>query len=93
MMNPSDQSLAHTVGFDLLGEELGSDLESAIQAALAGGAVFLGASTPLVIFRETLSASIRDIESDRRGQLFQEFLTKGPYENGGKSPLMNEGIK
>ena len=34
------ESLVATVGFDLLGERLGGDLERAVEAGLAAGAVF-----------------------------------------------------
>ena len=70
-------SPADTVGFELLGENLGGDVESSLNKALAGGAVFHKATDPLSIFREGLAASIRNIESHPRGRLFQEFLLKG----------------
>lgn len=79
-------SLVDRVGFELVGSDLGRDIESALLAALAGGAVYPKGTDPLVIFRQALSASIRDIESHPRGQLFQEFLLKGPYENTGEIP-------
>jgi len=80
--------LAQAVGFDLLGEELGRDVETAIEAALAGGAVFRGRSRPLHIFRDALAASINAIESDPggRGELFRQFLLKGPYEQEERVP-------
>jgi hypothetical protein len=80
------ESLAHTVGFELLGDELGSDVESALKTALAGGAIFHNAADPLSIFRESLAASIRNIQSHPRGKLFQNFLLKGPYEGEGGIP-------
>ena len=67
-------SLVNSVGFDLIGSDLGKDVESALQVALAGGAVFLHGAEPLLIFRKALSNSIRDIEFHPRGRLFQEFL-------------------
>ncbi|MBD3336822.1 MAG: hypothetical protein GF355_15020 [Candidatus Eisenbacteria bacterium] len=79
-------ALADTVDFELLGPNLGRDLEAAIESALSGGAIFRDGPDPLVIFREALSASIRDIESHPRGILFQEFLLKGPYEDAGEIP-------
>jgi hypothetical protein len=79
-------ALAHTVGFELLGGELGKDVESALKAALEGGAVFHNAIEPLSIFRESLATSIRNIQSHPRGRLFQEFLLKGPYEGEGEIP-------
>ncbi len=80
-------SLVDSVGFDLIGSDLGKDVESALQVALAGGAVFPNGTDPLFIFRQALSASIRDIESHPRGQLFQGFLLKGPYEDVGEIPM------
>jgi hypothetical protein len=79
-------SLAETVGFELLGSGLGKDVESALQAALSGGAAFANGHETLVIFRQALATSIRNIESHPRGRLFQEFLLKGPYEDRGKIP-------
>ncbi len=79
-------SLAHTVGFELIGSDLGKDVESALQAALEGGAVFQSGADPLFIFRQVLAASIRKIESHPRGRLFQEFLLKGPCEDVGEIP-------
>jgi len=79
-------SLVDSVGFDVIGSDLGEDVESALQVALAGGAVFPNGTDPLSIFRQALSASIRDIESHPRGRLFQEFLRKGPYDGGGEIP-------
>jgi hypothetical protein len=80
-------SLVNSVGFDLIGSDLGKDVESALQVALAGGAVFPDGTDPLFIFRQALSASIRDIESHPRGRLFQEFLLKDPYEDAGEIPM------
>jgi len=84
---PTDPvSLAETVDFDSVGSELGKDLKASLEFALANNAVFPNAHDPLSIFREALSTSIRDIESHRRGKLFQEFLRKGPYEDSGRIP-------
>ena len=79
-------SLCDTVGFELIGSHLGKDVECALQAALAGGAVFPSGIDPLFIFRQALAASIRNIESHPRGRLFQDFLLKGPYEDVGEIP-------
>lgn len=84
--SPISMSLVDTVGFDLVGFELGQDIEFAVQMALHNGAVFPSASDPLLIFREAVAASIRDIESHPRGKIFQKFLLKGPYEAGGEIP-------
>jgi len=81
------KSLADSVGFDLLGTQLGWDLELALKAALEAGAVFPVGTDPMSIFRSTLQASICDIEADKRGLLFQRFLRDGPYEGEGDSPL------
>ncbi|MBI9084163.1 MAG: hypothetical protein JEZ11_11240 [Desulfobacterales bacterium] len=79
-------SLVDSAGFDLVDSDLGTDIESSLQFTLTGGAVFSNGTTPLSIFRQALSASIRDIESHPRGRLFQEFLLKGPYEDVGEIP-------
>lgn len=78
--------LADTVGFELIGSGLGRDVESALQAALSGGAVFANGHDALSIFRRALAAAIRNIDSHPRGRLFQEFLLKGPYEDAGEIP-------
>ena len=80
------ESLAANVGFDLLGAQFGGDVERAVGAALRAGAVFPGGGNALAIFRNTLAASIRDIEEDDRGRLFQRFLRDGPYEEVGTIP-------
>lgn len=85
-MTVDSKSLVDTVGFELVGADLGKDVESRLQAALAGGAVFPNANDPLSIFRQTLASSIRSIESHPRGRLFQDFLLKGPYEGAGQIP-------
>ncbi|MCX6865250.1 MAG: hypothetical protein NTV46_03340 [Verrucomicrobia bacterium] len=72
--------LSAGVGFDLLGEALGQAVESALEEALAGGAVFAVGDDPLTIFRATLEASICSIEGDPRGRLFRRFLRDGPCE-------------
>jgi hypothetical protein len=79
-------SLTDSVDFSLLESNLGRDVESAIRTGLAGYVVFPDGREPLAIFRETLSASIRDIESHPKGILFQKFLREGPYESGGVIP-------
>jgi len=85
-MTSDTESLANTVGFELISSEIGCDLNSALGAALGGGAVFPDGSDPLSIFRKTLSTSITDIETHPRGKLFQEFLRKGPYGDSGEIP-------
>lgn len=85
-MTTDSGSLVDTVCFELVDADLGKDVESALQAALAGGAVFPNATDPLSIFRQTLAASIRNIESHPRGRLFQDFLLKGPYGDTGEIP-------
>lgn len=80
------ESLAASVGFDLLGAQLGGDVERAVGASLGAGAVFPCDGNALAIFRKTLAASIRDIEEDYRGRLFQRFLRDGPYEEVGPIP-------
>ena len=83
---PDSGRLADTVGFELLGPAMGKDVESALQTALSGGALFASGHDAIVIFRQALAASIRNIELHPRGRLFQEFLLKGPYEDIGGIP-------
>jgi hypothetical protein len=78
--------LAAAVGFDLQGENLGADVEQAVSAALKAGVVFPYGGDALAIFRNTLAASIRDIEGHEKGRLFQRFLRDGPYEREGPIP-------
>lgn len=85
-MISSTNSLADSVGFDLLASDLGSAVESALQIALTGHAVFASGTDPLFIFRQSLAASIREIETHPLGGLFQDFLLKGPYEDIGEIP-------
>ena len=85
-MIPGRRSLADSVGFDLLASDLGNAVENALQCALTGHAVFANGADPLFIFRQSLAASIREIETHPRGRLFQDFLLKGPYEDVGEIP-------
>ena len=85
-MASDSKSLVDTIGFELLGSDLSRDIESALKVALKGGAVFANEPDPLTIFRQSLAASIREIETHPRGKLFQEFLVKGPYEDNGEIP-------
>ena len=83
--------LADTIGFELLGPDLSEDVESALRTALDSGAIFQGGSDPLSIFRATVQESIREIETHKRGRLFQKFLRDGPYENEGDIPAELRG--
>ncbi len=83
--------LADTVDFSLLGDALGADVEASLTVALDGGSVLLGSSDPLSLFREALASSIRDIEDDTRGVLFQRFLRDGPYDGQGETPPESPG--
>lgn len=80
------ESIVNAVGFELVGSELGCDIESALNAALKGGAIFREGGDSIVIFRKALASSIVGIETHPRGRLFQQFLLKGPYENSGEIP-------
>ena len=80
------RSLAESVGFDLIASDLGHAVESALQIALKGRAIFPDRTDPLMIFRQSVAASIREIETHPLGELFQEFLLKGPYEDIGDFP-------
>ncbi len=75
---PDLDGLSAAVGFELLGDGLAGEVESALQAALQGNAVFACGDDPLVIVRHALAASIRNIESHPRGKLFQALLLNGP---------------
>lgn len=83
-MNTNDdhfaQSLAETVSFDFLGEELGNDVNEALCLALQAGAFFPKADQPLAIFRQTIADAIRQIAGDARWNLFQRFLKHGPQD-------------
>ncbi len=83
---PDRQALVEGVDFMLVGAELGEDLERALHAALAGGAVFHESSDPLAVFRQALADSIYSIESHPHGKLIQRFLLEGPYERAGDIP-------
>ena len=85
-MTSDTRSLVATIGFDLIGSDLGKDVESALRTALSGGAIFADGGDALAIFRQALASSIRNIESHPWGKLIQEFLRKGPYENVGEIP-------
>lgn len=85
-MSSSTRSLADSVGFNLIGSELGNAVESALKVALIGRAVFSDGTDPLVVFRRSVAASIRKIETHPRGVLLQEFLRKGPFEDIGDIP-------
>lgn len=83
MQNPSSaDSLAADVGFDLLGERLGGDLDGALSSALKAGVVFPGGGDARATFRNTQAASIRDIEEDDRGRLFQRILRPKTEDSG-----------
>jgi hypothetical protein len=85
-MTSDAQSLAKTAGFELLGARLGGDVASALEAAVAGGAIFPASQDLLHIFRHALADAIRNIESHPLGRLFQAFMLKGPYEDRGEIP-------
>ena len=85
-VGPWPNPLAEKSGFDILGLDIGRNVELSIAEAISGGAVFAERAHPLVIFRAALGASIRDIESHPRGCLFQRFLKDGPYERDGPTP-------
>jgi hypothetical protein len=86
IFGPGATALTNSVDFSLLGPGLNEDVEMALKAAIASGALFPKETQPILIFREVLAAAIRNIESHPRGRLFQEFLWKGPYEDGDEIP-------
>lgn len=85
-MSTHTDRLVDTVGFDILGEALGEDIEVSLREALVSGAVFSEGLDPLSIFRKSLAESIRTIENNERSILFQRFLRDGPYEDSGEIP-------
>jgi hypothetical protein len=85
-MISDSRSLVDTIGFDIIGSDMSKDVESALQSALAGDAVFAYGHDALAIFRQALAASICDIALHPRGKLLQEFLRQGPYEHVGEIP-------
>lgn len=79
--------ISDSVGFDLLDEFLARDISQSIEYAIDGGALFDVPPDPLVIFRQSLLSSIRQIEEDqKRFDLFVRFLRDGPYEGDGPIP-------
>jgi hypothetical protein len=52
-MHYSAESLAADVGFDLLGDRLGGDVEKAVSAALKAGALFPSGGDALANFRNS----------------------------------------
>lgn len=85
-MNIQTDRLADTVGFDVLGEALGCDVEASLKKTLASDAVFPVGTDPLSIFRESLAELIHIIETHERSNLFQRLLRDGPYEDSGNIP-------
>lgn len=88
---PISNSLIDSVGFDLIASDLGKSIKTALQFALTGHAIYANGIDPLFIFRQSLAASIREIETHPLGILFQEFLKKGPYFDIGEIPVELEG--
>jgi hypothetical protein len=74
------QSLAETVDFDFLGEELGHDVNEALSLALQARAVFPKADQPVALFRQAIADAIGQIAGDARWDLFQRFLKHGPQD-------------
>jgi len=85
------QSLAQTIGFELLEDELARDVQAALRKALKEGVVFCEGSTPLAIFRHAIAAAIGRVHEDRRAPLFLRFLKDGPYEDAGDIPAALQG--
>ncbi len=65
------KSPTETIGFELIGPDLGRDVESALSSALMEGAVFPEGADPLGSFRKTLAASIADIETTQEAGCFK----------------------
>lgn len=85
-MKLGSNAIADCAGFELLGSDLGKDVERVLQTALSKGVVFAHGFDPLTIFRQELTQSIRSIESHPKGRLIQDFLLKGPFETSSKLP-------
>lgn len=85
-MESTTQGLAHSVGFEVLGDDLARDVEAALRLAIDEKVVFPAPPDPLTIFQKTLATSIREVDTDPRGRLFQRFLRDGPYEKIGAIP-------
>lgn len=83
--------LVDTAGFDILGRDMGRDLEAVLDAAIGAGVIFPGGSDALNVFRQGLATAIRDVELHPRGQLLQEFLRRGPYGGPGDIPRAERG--
>ena len=84
----SSSSLIQSADLGLLEPLLATDLARALTAAIECGSV-LGARSVDAAFRRAVGAAIRDIETDPRGELFQRFLTKGPYWSAGSIPTVD----
>jgi len=82
----SEEALAESAGFGLVGGALGRDVREAARTALDSGAVFPAVDDPISVFRAALAESIRGIETHPRGILFRDFLTRGPYTDSGPIP-------
>jgi hypothetical protein len=82
----SPPRLADIIDFGILGPELALDVERSVARGLEAGSVFDRSANALEVLRDTVSASIRDIETHPRGQLLQRFLREGPYERDGPIP-------
>lgn len=67
-------SLVGTVGFELIGGDLGKDVESALQDALEGGVLFANAATPLSIFRSWGVLTWRGVMESRREMLWRPYI-------------------
>lgn len=79
---PDSSTLADQADFDLLRDELATDLQSALAAALNAGVSFESGSTPLQIFRAAVAATVRDIQEHPTGRLLGRFLRHGPLVEG-----------
>ena len=68
-MNSDTRTLVSSIGYDLIGSDLGRDVKSALRTALDGGVIFADGDDALAIFHQALATSIRNIELHPRGRL------------------------
>ena len=77
-------SLADTVGFDLLDGPLAREVNVTLSTALKSAVVFAGGTAPLEIFRDSVRQAIGRIQAHGRADLLLRFLGDGPIEDEGK---------
>lgn len=84
-------SIAARAGFDLLWDDLASDVRESIRFGFDHGAVFPRGRRPIEVFRHALGQAICDIEGHPRGELVQRLVRDGPYEGKDSFPASMTG--